>query len=490
MSLNSDLISDSNSSPSRPDRFDSSIMAIDSNEDLNSGLWSFLFKPKLYFEVLIGSIPILASQVQSAVLAFISYIFLNKYDSVEMSTALGVYSNFTMFFYELMISSVEEKVGITLGRAYGSKNNDKFKVMTICGILSMTLVLILFSIPCFVSAGVFLDYLGLDDEVLAYTEKMLLYSIPSLVMRSVSSMLLNIGYCQKISMPYSVGSVVTFATNLGLLYFFVAYKDYECIGVVYARNIAEAIGLIIRLLTVLLFTDKSYIGLPRSMRKVFSKLKEYIRDFLIFAVAEYCETGGYQVAVIYMARLDDLEGLNAYVAEDNVVSLFIMISISIATSYSVRLNSHLIRKQFHRARQLYIVVLSWTFVFTSTIGCAVYYFRYEIAGFYTTDDLVLENLAAILQIYAFMVPFDSGFEVVTNTLRSLGKTKWLVSTSIILLILMNTILSYIVGVWMDMGVQSFAGVYSMLFVSAWTLLYVINAKTKWDKADLDITIIG
>ncbi len=441
----------------------------------------------LYLEIVIDSIPVLTTLIQGNVIVIAAIVFLKESDTAaEQVAVLGLYNTMVFITFELWLGAIDEKTGIVLARSFGKKKKESFKINVFCSIEMFILSSIL--LPNILYWPI--RTLALPDAIsplgMSQLDQMFLYSIPAMILKSISTGLMNIGYCQSISSPYSILYVILLLLNISLLYIFMVTFQFGCIGVVYSILIAESIGLCCRIYILLWFTDTNYLGLPMSIMKAQLHLREFIYDCTIFTIAEYCEAIGFQVPIFLIVLKQDIVWLNSYVEAISFLNISVSISIAIAISYNVKVNQILGAGLRRNGKRYFLNAFYWTFLFGSLFGLITFIFCEFTAGLYSRDAEVKEALSDLLKYAAIIIPFDLSFELLTSTLRTLGKTKWLIISSLVFCLLMNTIIGYLLGFVLMINNQVFMIVYSICFVLCWVTILVGDTKTNWELAELSL----
>lgn len=440
-----------------------------------------------YLRIVINWIPILITLLRGTLIGAFGLSLLRSYDdSVFQSTALGLHTTITFLFYDLIQGAIDEKLGITLGRSFGSKNTEEFKIFTFCGAITMLYSTLFITAPFLIASGPILYSINMDSSITETVYLMLLLSIPTYLLKSLSNILLNIGYCQNITYPYTAIFMIIICTNIGLLYLFTSFFNFGCYGIILSTLIADVIGVFLIVIVLKNYADLDYVGVPRNMRYVKKQLPGFIWDCFVFCISEYGGAIGYQVPIFFMMATNNTIGLDAYLEVGNLTNMLVTVSVAIAISYNIQLNQLFGSRELDKAKKLFRTVSYITFCIGCFIAGGLNYFSNDIADLYTSNDEVNNHLVSLLQIMSLTIPLDITFETIASTLRSLGKNKWLVWGSIIFSLGLNPIGEWVVGFKLSMGYLSLLITYSVFYTMYWIFSYIMIMTVRWDTAKVEI----
>jgi len=442
---------------------------------------------KLYFDVLLRSTPVLLIFVQGSILQLYAFYLLRSYNSLYITTAFGLFNSFRMLTFELIHGCIDENTDIMFSRAFSSLDTDKSKDVIFCALISLAVMMLGVIAPLVLSAEHILVLIGFNKQTSRLTYEMLIYSIPSMLLQCIDKLFMSLGYSQSIATPYIFSQVAVTAINIALLYLEVGVLNLGLRGIVNAKLLSDIFPVLFNILIFFKYGDHSYFGFPKEFGGIKDKIIRFMKDSLDFAIAEYCETIGLKIPIILVSWTKDIKILSAYVAAENLGNFSIMSSISLGTSYNIKLNRLLGQGNFKEA----IIEFFRTCTFTFSLGCiiigGVLYLNEPLVQLYSSEASVQKYLGSLVIVIALMIPIDLIFETVTSTIRSLGFSKLLSLLSVVLLILINSSIGYFVGIRSEIGVASFISVYATLMYIEAAILFTFLTVKNWEECQLDIS---
>jgi len=443
---------------------------------------------RLYCDVLFRATPVLLIYVQASVLQLYSYFLLKSYNSLYLTAAFGLFNSFRMLTFELIHGCIDENTDILFSRAFSSQDREKSKEVIYCALISLAIMILAVITPLILSAEYILVFIGFDKHTSNLTYEMLLFALPSMALQCLDKLFISLGYSQNIATPYIFSQVAVTAINMVLLYIEVDILKLGLRGIVQAKLLSDIFPLVFNILILLRYGDRTYFGFPKKVSNLKSKLIRFMKDTLDFAIAEYCETVGLKIPIILVSWTHNIKLLTAYVSADNLGNFSIMTSISLGTSYNIKLNRLLGLGNFEEAKIEFFRTCCFTFSLGCIILCCVISFKQSLVRLYSSEKEVQDELDSLVLIIGVMLPMDLIFETVTSTIRSLGLSKLLSLCSIVLLIVVNMAGGYYIGISKGLGKSSFLAVYGTLMYLETGILFGVLATKSWDECELDISL--
>lgn len=232
---------------------------------------------------------------------------------------------------------------------------------------------------------------------------------------------------------------------------------------------------------------------PFKSFRVFKKLvpvsiatwKSILKLGVPIGLSIFFEVSVFAVVTLLLSEFDT-ETIAAHTVAMNFASMLYMVPLSISMALTIVVGYEVGAKQFQNAKQYSKIGLAMAVSIATLFGIIIYFFRYDVAGWYTNDSSV-QALAGGFLIFAIMFQlFDAFAAPIQGALRGYKD----VNVTLLMMILAYWIIALPVGYVLsntDLGAKGYwVGLIVGLSVSAITLTFRLvqlqNQKIKLAKA--------
>lgn len=206
---------------------------------------------------------------------------------------------------------------------------------------------------------------------------------------------------------------------------------------------------------------------PESMISLDEECFEGLWDYFIFSVPSALIIVSDYMSWEVISLVASLIGAHSYNAHIciNQYSLIIycgIIGVSVGTT--VMVGNEIIKGSSYRCKQVFSHVMACAFAYAAICNFTLWLFKFQIAKFSSPYQEVQTILEEVIYIACWQSFFDTLQVVANSYLKAIGKQKLCSYISLLNNYFLNTVLAFVVGVYLDWGLS---GIYwAFLFITA------------------------
>jgi len=220
------------------------------------------------------AVPTIISQLITLVYNIADTWFIAQTDNPYMVAA----SSLVLTVY-LLVSAVADLFAVGGGslvvRLLGAKEEDEARKVASWSLSMSALSAVAFSALCLVFMNPLLRLLGASDQTIGYAREYLLFvvvigGLPTMLGRTMSSMLRNIGYSREAGFGLSLGGVLNVILD-PIIMFLIMPDGYQVMGAAIATMVSNVVSLVYFAIVYRRVRGNTILELPRKLAKIQKK---------------------------------------------------------------------------------------------------------------------------------------------------------------------------------------------------------------------------
>ncbi|MBX9974986.1 MATE family efflux transporter [Cytobacillus firmus] len=371
---------------------------------------TFTFQEKIR-QITIMLIPILITQLGMFAMVFFNTIMSGRYNASDLAGVAIGSSIWNPVFTGL--SGILMAVSPIAAQAIGEKKNKEVTSIVKNGIfLGFVIAFAVILLGSFLLDPL-LDSMNLPNAVEAtargYLVGLSFGIVPLFIFNVLRSFIYALGKTRVVMVILFCSLPINFFLNYVLIFGYWGFPELGGAGGGYATSFTYWFILI---MTAFIIITKE----PFSSYAIFSglkdfswdKCKEILKIGVPMGLSIFFETSMFAVVTILISKFN-VTTIAAYQSALNIVSFLYMIPISISMAQTVLVGFEVGAGRYKDAKSY-----SWLGIYLSVLialftGLLVVFFRYEVAGFYSTDSAVIALTAHFL-IYALFFQISDAIQ--------------------------------------------------------------------------------
>ena len=220
------------------------------------------------------AVPTIISQLITLVYNIADTWFIAQTDNPYMVAA----SSLVLTVY-LLVSAVADLFAVGGGslvvRLLGAKEEDEARKVASWSLSMSALSAVAFSALCLVFMNPLLRLLGASDQTIGYAREYLLFvvvigGLPTMLGRTMSSMLRNIGYSREAGFGLSLGGMLNVLLD-PIIMFVIMPDGYQVMGAAIATMVSNVVSLVYFAIVYRRVRGNTILELPRKLAKIQKK---------------------------------------------------------------------------------------------------------------------------------------------------------------------------------------------------------------------------
>lgn len=361
-------------------------------------------------QITIMLIPILITQFGMFAMVFFNTIMSGRYNASDLAGVAIGSSIWNPVFTGL--SGILMAVSPIAAQAIGEKKNKEVSSIVKNGILLGFIIALAVILLGSVLLEPLLNSMNLPDDVEAtargYLVGLSFGIIPLFIFNVLRSFIYALGKTRVVMVILFCSLPINFFLNYVLIFGYLGFPELGGAGGGYATSFTYWFILV---MTALIIKTKD----PFSSYAIFSlkgfswdKCKEILKIGVPMGLSIFFETSMFAAVTILISKFN-VTTIAAYQSALNIVSFLYMIPISISMAQTVLVGFEVGAGRYKDAKSY-----SWLGIYLSILialftGLLVVFFRYEVAGFYSTDQAVIARTAHFL-IYALFFQISDAIQ--------------------------------------------------------------------------------
>ncbi|MDF2036026.1 MATE family efflux transporter [Cytobacillus oceanisediminis] len=371
---------------------------------------TFTFQEKIR-QITIMLIPILITQLGMFAMVFFNTIMSGRYNASDLAGVAIGSSIWNPVFTGL--SGILMAVSPIAAQAFGEKKNKEVTSIVKNGIvLGFVIAFAVILLGSFL-LNPLLDSMNLTNAVEAtargYLVGLSFGIIPLFIFNVLRSFIYALGKTRVVMVILFCSLPINFLLNYVLIFGYWGFPELGGAGGGYATSFTYWFILIMTAFIIKTKEPFSSYGIFSGLKDFsWGKCKEILKIGVPMGLSIFFETSMFAVVTILISKFN-VTTIAAYQSALNIVSFLYMIPISISMAQTVLVGFEVGAGRYKDAKSyswlgIYLAVLIALFT-----GLLVVFFRYEVAGFYSTDSAVIALTAHFL-IYALFFQISDAIQ--------------------------------------------------------------------------------
>jgi Na+-driven multidrug efflux pump len=393
----------------------------------------------------------LVSQALFLGLANYGYDLLNMYGfyqasrshRAEMEASFGLMIFFNTVLIFGLYYSIDEKIGVATGLAYGAQDYAQTRRVLRQGFLTICLLAVVYFLPVVYFSDKLLLSLGIEENNSHEVRALLLKLYPVDVARMLNEIMLTFSLAQGVNFNYGlyavINMVISIVTAVALDWAF----DLGIDAWLAARLVHEVILTITYVYPFLRLIDPRTIWKPKpsSMKKgsqfllleqegldfqnpaeetsVFHGYGEFLKDCAKYSISLYSEWLGLEIAIFFTSQTKNDGQIAAHTAIANISYFMVNTGLGFSTVGRVRINMLLGQGLKQAAKVFFQIFMTGSLFVGMILSTFLLVFKSHILDIYGGANLdVKEWLEKLLLWYVLFLPLDFMFPFLFTVCRS------------------------------------------------------------------------
>lgn len=415
---------------------------------------SFVAIPKLKLIQSLVRLYLEAAHVAIVLVAFplfqiMGMMLMNYKGEIKIQSAYGIAITMrTLFCYSMMLP-MNDKLGIDLSRAVGTRNYGQARKLLAQGLFTNLLMIALVTTPMFLNSSWILQLVGVQSDLAGIVQSVLSLLLITCFLESLTGVLQTACFSQGIEDVFSLGTSIALILGSVVSYYLVVHQDFSINGWLIGKVVFDTTNSGITIWKLCTEANPETWG-SVPFKDFRTGLTEFIYVSIQFSLSSYTEYLGYEIGSIFVYKCPDINQTAAYVNIATFFSLNYCVSDGAATVLRTRMNMLLSLKKTKTAKKLMIYyLLGFVFLWT-LVSCGFYLSRSAVSSLVADSTVSLaEYFKEIIAVYSAFMTSDFLIFPLTMVMKSLGKVKLVIALNIVFILGLNFALNY----WISMFLQ-------------------------------------
>ena len=487
--MSTSLIDNPTSSAERPESTKSEADKLVAEWDMLNQPFSEIPKLKLigslahmYFEAMNIGIALLAFPL----FQIMGMVLMNYKGEIKTQSAYGIAITMrTLFCYSLMLP-MNDKLGIDLSRAVGTRNYKQSRKLLAQGIFTSFFMVAMISAPIFLNCSWILQKVGVQEDIASLVQSVLSLLLITCFLESLTGVLQTACFSQGIEDAFTLGTTIAFTIGTIVSYYLVVHCDFRIKGWLIGKMVFDSVNLSVTVWKLCAESNpKTWGSVP------FNEFKEGLAEFIYisfqFALGSYTEYLGYEIGSIFVYKCPDINQTAAYVNIATFFSLNFCISDGMATALRTRLNILFSLKRTRTAKKLMNYYLFGVVVLWMLVSGGLLLARAPLVRLMANSTVSLaHHFQEMIAVYCIFLTSDFLIVPIAMILKSLGRVNLIILLNIIFLVGVNFAMNY----WITMVLKkriiyNFINIESLCFIQN-LICYIYALSLDWDKLKIEV----
>jgi multidrug resistance protein, MATE family len=363
-------------------------------------------------QIFVLLIPILITQLGMFSMVFFNTIMSGKYNSSDLAGVAIGSSIWSPIFTG--ISGILLAVSPIAAQRFGEKKSGEVASVVRHGIYLSFIIAILVIVLGMFFLDPILDRMNLPSSVqntaFDYLLGLSFGILPLFIFNVLRSFIYALGKTRIVMVILLLSLPFNFFLNYVLIFGHWGFPELGGAGAGYATSITY--WLIAGMTVILVMTRDPFssFSIFANMKDFsFEKCKEILKIGVPMGLSTFFETSMFAVVTILLSKFN-ITTIAAYQSALNIVSFLYMIPISISMAQTVLVGYEVGSRRYKDAK-----AYSWLGIYLAILialitGLLVVLFRYQVAGFYSNEEAVI-NLTANFLIFALFFQISDAIQV-------------------------------------------------------------------------------
>lgn len=417
-----------------------------------------------------------------------AYIFMGMRinpDPLEIS-AFGFYLSFFNLLLSKLAEFGNEKLGLELSKALGSKSYKTYREVFGKGALTIAIQFVVLALPLIFFIGDILRLIGTSPMLADLIGKSSRLSLPYFIGQLFNSTVQAFCNSQGLEGHFGLIGMISMAFAIPASYYLIYKIDLGVSGYIIVRSALELLNLIM-VVMVYFQTDRRTRGFE-SWKDTTTGLFHYFIESIKFSVGSYAYSLTFQISSSFAVLTRDQAEIAAYFAIGNFVGIPYRFANAFSTICRTRFNIMIGMNHQQRAKNFYIFSLYCMAIYSLVLSALIFIFRNQIGYLYSiSNPEMTRKLARLLGVTSILVPLFLMMAATGQGMKTSNQVNlllWLsllfllggnLAATIICFFVNNTPTMYFFGYLFSINLLSFAALIASLLFD-WTKIEAVYNK--------------
>ncbi|NBI29641.1 MATE family efflux transporter [Chengkuizengella marina] len=401
--------------------------------------------------ILVLALPAVIENFFQTILGFVDTLFVSKLGLIEVS-AVGV-TNAILAIYFAVFMALGVATNVFVAKNIGAGKKDKASQIGQQAIILSIFAGVLFGLISLFFAEPLLKLMGVDKDVLAHaTTYFRIVAIPSILislMFVLSSILRGTGDTKTPMKVSIMANLLNILLDYILIFGFFFIPSFGLAGAAWATVLSRLIGVIG--LSMYMFKSKS-IQILKENWKIDKQSQLNLMRLGTPAAGERLVMRVGQVLYFGMIVAIGTNTFAAHQIAGNIEIFSYMIGYGFATAATTLVGQKLGENDYEGAKKYANMSMILGIIFMSIFGILLFFLGNWVASFFTSDLVVMKQIALALKIDAFIQPVLAIVLILTGIYQGGENTKFPMYITAIGIWLIRTIGVYFLGIYLGWGI--------------------------------------
>src|SRR3990167_8276462 len=384
---------------------------------------------------------------------------------LEASFGLMIFFNTVLVFG--LYYSIDEKIGVATGQAYGAQDFSKTRKVLRQGFITICLLAVVYFLPVVYFSDHLLISLGIEETNSVEVKNLLVKLYPVDLARMLNEIMLTFSLAQGVNFNYGFYAVINMVVSL-LTAILLDWKfDLGIDAWLAARIVHEMLLTITYVYPFLRLTNPHTIWTPKSVPKkpateplvledskavkkaeetedsVFVGYLDFLKDCGNYSISLYSEWLGLEIAIFFTSQTRNHSQIAAHTAVANLAYFVVNTGLGFSTVGRVRINM-LLGQGLKQAAKIFFIIFSVGSLCVGAIfSTCLLIFKSQILDIYGgTNEAVREWLQKMILWYVLFLPLDFMFPFLFTVCRSTNHILLSSLLNVVLLICTSSVIDY------------------------------------------------
>ena len=388
-----------------------------------------------------------------------------------------------MGFYGFAMG-IQESIGVVCSRLYGSGNYKTMWKYLWKSLLFVLVVAGLFHLFSFHSTRALIA-INVDKKVAIASGKLLRLMSRSLYLQGINEVMNNFISAQDITKPLFYLNIISTGIVFFTGYLFINHLGYAELGYGYMKICQESFHFIYYIFILIKYIDLNYVEWP-SLKNIKEDFWDFLKENIFTIMTFYADFTAFEINTYYAALLHNVDALATWAAYGDYITIFIFISVGLGGTMRNLVGKRIGESRIHQARTESISYLKYIGVLSIFLIIIVYLCSDNIAGIFTTKDIVAKNLSKNIALFTICTYFTLVLPSINTLYRVLEQERFMIFCTSVVYPVSNIILGYLLCPYFRFGIVglNFVFIFTSISLSITLLLY-LYINVDWTNQDFN-----
>lgn len=372
------------------------------------------------------SIPLMANCLYPFVLNIMCFYYIKYYDNAYLTAGFGLGNSLYLCLFFVIIQINEEISGLQLSQSYGAQHHKSYKLIFYRSVI-INYAITFLAIAFYFNIYDILTLIGFERNCSKIAAQVINSIIPALLIQAYNEIYRCYLVSQNIHKPFVYQNVFLLIISIPLSYLFIYKLDLSIYGFAILKTLIEIINFFaLVMIDKYQADDKFRIEFQPNfdlLPQIFDKNFTYqIQLFFKIAPGFYSSYLGMEMNTLIIGLLQDEVMMSSWVCLSSTSQLVFTIGLGVSNTSRTRIGIILGEGDRQRAKRTAYICAILVYFISIVTGLLTFFFRYQIASFFTLIPEIHDNLVYMLSIYGFRAILDGAEANNCTMLRMIRKS--------------------------------------------------------------------